>query len=317
MAEQAQAIANGAPTGASTPVTDGSGNQAGLGTRIWNSVKNTASDIVDAYEHPIDSAIGTLKAIPNFVTGTLETLAQGANAEGIAEMASQTPMSLDEERQLFAQTSGDIHNFFDKFTINYSNSAQAGGAALANIGTAVLGGFGVAKAGLEGLGALDAAGGIARTDAALSVADSAGTVATDSVGAGPLRGPDGRFLSSGESPSVYNRSSQFPGGYRSGVVDEVLDANTIQEGPNAGKVMTADGEIVSRDDPSLTIEHNQAVVEFWNETGYNTSRAVRNDFYNNTDNMSLLLKSTNSSNGGIMSSQGIRYRQDIGPNYSP
>lgn len=133
---------------------------------------------------------------------------------------------------------------------------------------------------------------------------------------GRTRGPDGRFVSSGEAPAVYNRSTQYPSGYRAGVVDDVLDANTIRSGPNAGKVRTADGDIVARNDPRLTIEHNKPVVEHWNETGHNSTRAVRNDFYNNTDNMSLRLRSANSADGGRMSASGIRYRQDVGTDYS-
>jgi hypothetical protein len=100
------------------------------------------------------------------------------------------------------------------------------------------------------------------------------------------------------------------------VVDKVLDKNTIRSGPNAGKVRTADGDIVARNDPRLTIEHNKPVVEHWNETGYNSTRAVRNDFYNNTNNMSLRLRSANSADGGRMSASGVRYRQDVGSDYT-
>jgi hypothetical protein len=82
------------------------------------------------------------------------------------------------------------------------------------------------------------------------------------------------------------------------VVDKVLDANTIKSGPNAGKVRTLDGDIVARDDPRLTIEHNKPVVEHWNETGNNSTRDVRNDFYNNTNNMSLRLRGPNRADGG-------------------
>jgi uncharacterized Zn-binding protein involved in type VI secretion len=132
----------------------------------------------------------------------------------------------------------------------------------------------------------------------------------------PVRGSDGRFIARSESPAIYNRSTQYPKDYRAGVVDEVLDAHTIQSGPHAGKIRTGDGEIVARADPRITIEHNRAVVDHWNEVGYNSSRSVRNDFYNDTSNMSIRLKGANSSDGGRMSSQGIRYRQDTGPNYS-
>jgi hypothetical protein len=134
-------------------------------------------------------------------------------------------------------------------------------------------------------------------------------------GTEPARGPDGRFISSEGTPARYARG-EYPSGYRSGVRDTVLDANTINEGPDAGKILTADGEVVARDNPDLTIDHEPSVVDHWNETGYNSSRAVRNDYYNDTSKMSMRLRSPNSRDGGIMSSQGIRYRQDIGPNYS-
>lgn len=132
----------------------------------------------------------------------------------------------------------------------------------------------------------------------------------------PVRGADGRFQKTTDSPARLNRKTEYPSSYRSGVKDQVLDANTIQKGPNAGKVMTSDGEIVSRDDPRITIEHNKAVVEHWNETGYNSSRPVRNDFYNDTDNMSIRLRSANSSDGAKMLQDGVRYRQDVGPDYN-
>nr|WP_245229339.1 PAAR domain-containing protein [Pseudomonas sp. PvP025] len=137
----------------------------------------------------------------------------------------------------------------------------------------------------------------------------------DPLAVPPTRGPDGRFLKSSENPIQFNRKSQYPSGYRAGIKDKVLDANTIKEGPDAGKILTADLDVVPRTDPRITIEHNKAVVEHWNEQGYNSSRASRNEFYNNTDNMSIRLRSANSSDGAKMAADGIRYRQDVGPNY--
>jgi uncharacterized Zn-binding protein involved in type VI secretion len=129
------------------------------------------------------------------------------------------------------------------------------------------------------------------------------------------RGPDGRFQKSSEYPQQYNRKSQYPSGYRAGVQDKVLDAHTIQDGPDAGKVLTADLDVVPRTDPRITIEHNKPVVEHWNEQGYNSARSVRNDFYNDTDNMSIRLRSANSADGARMAAEGIRYRQDVGPDF--
>ncbi|WP_122710040.1 PAAR domain-containing protein [Pseudomonas viridiflava] len=130
----------------------------------------------------------------------------------------------------------------------------------------------------------------------------------------PTRGADGRFVRTSDAVRL-NRKSEYPSGYRAGIKDRVLDAHTIENGKHAGKVMTADGDIVARNDPRLTIEHNKPVVEHWNEQGYNSTRAERNNFYNDTDNMSLRLRGPNSSDGGKMSASGVRYRQDVGPNY--
>ncbi|WP_284398355.1 PAAR domain-containing protein, partial [Pseudomonas putida] len=74
-----------------------------------------------------------------------------------------------------------------------------------------------------------------------------------SVDSPPIRGADGRFVKSSETPVQYNRKSQYPSGYRAGVREKVLDANTIQDGPDAGKVLTADMDVVHRSDPRITI----------------------------------------------------------------
>ena len=141
------------------------------------------------------------------------------------------------------------------------------------------------------------------------------TASTDAAPlARPMRDANGRFIRT-QDPAIYNRKSQYPSGYRSGVKDKVLDANAITKGKHAGKVLTVDGDKVPRNDPRLTIEHNKPVVEHWNEQGYNSGRAARNDFYNDTDNMSLRLRSANSSDGAKMMQDGIRYRQDIGSGY--
>ena len=132
----------------------------------------------------------------------------------------------------------------------------------------------------------------------------------------PLRrGPDGRFIRSSEEPLQYNRKSQYPSDYRAGVKEKVLDDNTILNGPDAGKILTVDRDVVHRSDPRITIEHNKPLVEHWNEQGYNSTRVVRNDFYNDVGNMSIRLRSANSSDGGRMSVEGMRYRQDVGPDY--
>ncbi|WP_263228055.1 PAAR domain-containing protein [Pseudomonas alabamensis] len=128
------------------------------------------------------------------------------------------------------------------------------------------------------------------------------------------RGADGKFIKTGNA-STYNRKSQYPSGYRAGVKNEVLKRHVLKKGPDAGKVVTVDQDVVHIDDPRITIEHVVPVVEHWNTQGYNSTRAERNNFYNNIDNMTIRLRSANSSDGGKMSARGVRYRQDVGPNY--
>jgi len=129
------------------------------------------------------------------------------------------------------------------------------------------------------------------------------------------RSADGRFTSN-ETPTIHNRDTDYPHGYRSGTIDEVLDSHRITDGPDAGKTLTSDGDVVPRDSPDLTIEHMQPVVVHWNTIGHDATRTTRLDFYNDTSKMTLRLRSANSSGGGIMAAQGIRYRQDVGSNYS-
>jgi hypothetical protein len=93
-------------------------------------------------------------------------------------------------------------------------------------------------------------------------------------------------------------------------------ADTVRVFSYAGMILTSDGEVVSRLDTRLTIEHVNSVVNHWNEVGYNSTRSVRVDFYNDTSNMAIRLRGPNSSDGGLMSSSGIRYRQDVGYDYS-
>jgi hypothetical protein len=74
-------------------------------------------------------------------------------------------------------------------------------------------------------------------------------------------------------------------------------------------------DVVHRNDPLIKIEHNKPVVEHWSEQGYNPNRAVRNNLYNEVDNMNIRLRSANSSDGAKMAADGVRYRQDVGPDY--
>ena len=130
------------------------------------------------------------------------------------------------------------------------------------------------------------------------------------------RGPDGRFLPSDGPPRAHRRETEYPSGYREGVREKVLDRATIKEGPDKGKILTVDGDIVDRSDPRLTLDHKTPVVEHWNETGRNSSREVRNDWYNDLDNLQPRLRSRNSSDGGKLGhTPGGQFDQNVGPDY--
>jgi hypothetical protein len=62
----------------------------------------------------------------------------------------------------------------------------------------------------------------------------------------------------------------------------------------------------------VSIDHIVPVATHWNSTGYNTSRAVRNTWYNDTSNHAYVCKSCNSS----MGSGGVFYTKPPGPGYS-
>jgi hypothetical protein len=129
-----------------------------------------------------------------------------------------------------------------------------------------------------------------------------------------LRDSQGRFVKYDEVQQTYTRESEYPHTYRAGIIDKVINKYIIQSGPNKGKIRSEDGDILERS--QITIEHIKPIVIHWNEKGYNSSRNIRNDFYNDTLNMTILSRESNSRGGGRLSTQGIRFRQDVGSNYS-
>jgi RHS repeat-associated protein len=103
-----------------------------------------------------------------------------------------------------------------------------------------------------------------------------------------------------------DRKTQYPSGYKAGVVEKVIAKNTRD-----GVIYDKNGRAIARKD--VTIEHNTPVVEHWNNGGNNMSRKERSDAFNDTRNMSILSKQENSSGGGSMTQT---YTQVTGPNYS-
>ncbi|MFF5257017.1 RHS repeat-associated core domain-containing protein [Streptomyces leeuwenhoekii] len=147
-----------------------------------------------------------------------------------------------------------------------------------------------------------------------------------------INGPGGRWMRDPNSPVIqHNRDTEYPSSYRQSTHDAMAAQWTVegqQQGgvpvypaghPSAGQRIPRDqlnwfdsnGNPVPSD--QLTYEHMHPVVDHWNQTGYNTDRATRNDYYNDTNNMVPMTRSENSSGGGRMTAT---YRQDTGPNYS-
>lgn len=150
---------------------------------------------------------------------------------------------------------------------------------------------------------------------------------SDPLGLASVRDALGQFARDPNAPpTIHNRDSEFPSGYRESTHDAMAANWTDQGRAQGGVPVDANGVPLPHDQltwrdglgqevpyDQLTYEHIDPVVEHWNSTGYDTDRGARNDWYNNPDNLVPMTKKENSSGGGKMTS---RYRQDTGPNYS-
>ncbi|OLB75035.1 MAG: hypothetical protein AUI14_22170 [Actinobacteria bacterium 13_2_20CM_2_71_6] len=139
---------------------------------------------------------------------------------------------------------------------------------------------------------------------------AAGTpVLVHNCNTGQPRGADGRYeRDPNAAPRAHTRDTEYPSGYRASTHDEMRKRWTDPDGT------WRDEQGNSIDPADLTYDHVTPVVDHWNSTGNNTSRAARNDWYNDPDNLRPMPRSENSSGGGSMTQ---RYRQDTGPGYSP
>jgi RHS repeat-associated protein len=145
---------------------------------------------------------------------------------------------------------------------------------------------------------------------------------------GLIRDARGRYARDPSAPPVlHNRDSEYPSGFRQSTHDEMVK-NWTDEGIAQGTAnpLDAAGNPIPRDQltwrdsagqvvpyDQLTYEHLDPVVNHWNTTGYDTTRSVRNDWYNDPSNLEPMTRSQNSSGGARL---GQTYRQDTGPNYS-
>ncbi|GGR02003.1 DUF6531 domain-containing protein [Kitasatospora griseola] len=128
------------------------------------------------------------------------------------------------------------------------------------------------------------------------------------------------------APVTHNRDSEYPDYYRQSTHDHMIK-NWTDEGIAQGTHSPVDAsgnpiprhQLTWRDSSGqvippgeLTYEHVNPVVNHWNTTGYNSDRATRRNYYNDTSNLEPMTRSQNSSGGARL---GQTYRQDVGPNY--
>ncbi|MFJ4894870.1 DUF6531 domain-containing protein [Streptomyces sp. NPDC088788] len=146
---------------------------------------------------------------------------------------------------------------------------------------------------------------------------------------GLIRNPaTGRYAVDPNAPATtHNRSSEYPHNYWDSTHEDMVTRFT-DEGRAAGgwpvdrngNRVPRDqltwrnnaGEVIPGDSTILTYDHNPRVVEHYNETGYNSSYAERETWYNDTTDMEPMTRADNGRDG----QRAPRYRQDTGPNYS-
>ncbi|MEU9209046.1 DUF6531 domain-containing protein [Streptomyces sp. NPDC048415] len=146
---------------------------------------------------------------------------------------------------------------------------------------------------------------------------------------GLIRNPaTGRYAVDPNAPATRrNRSSEYPHGYWDSTHEDMVTRFT-DEGRAAGgwpvdrngariprdqlTWRNNAGEIIPGDSTILTYDHNPRVVEHYNQTGYNSSYADRETWYNDTTDMEPMTRADNGRDG----QRAPQYRQDIGPNYS-
>ncbi|MGW0667599.1 RHS repeat-associated core domain-containing protein [Streptomyces sp. NPDC002746] len=116
---------------------------------------------------------------------------------------------------------------------------------------------------------------------------------------------NGTMGSNPNPPASRLGREQYPSAYRATTHDAMRNRWTDAQ----GNWLDETGSIIQG---NVTYDHISPVVDHWNSIGYNSSRAVRNDYYNDVSNLRPMSGSLNSSLGGSMTQ---RYRQVTGPNY--
>ena len=153
-------------------------------------------------------------------------------------------------------------------------------------------------------------------------------VLTDPFGLAQQRNALGQYAPDpNRPPGTHNRDTEYPGGYRQSTHDEMATKWTLEGRAQGGVPVDARGVKIPPDQltwvdargrkipyDQLTYDHNPPVVQHWIDEGHNQSRAERNDWYNNTDDMQAMSRSENSSKGAKLTEQYSD--QAPGPNYS-
>ncbi|BDI29293.1 type IV secretion protein Rhs [Capsulimonas corticalis] len=111
-----------------------------------------------------------------------------------------------------------------------------------------------------------------------------------------------------DPPARRNRASEYPHGNSDEIREEVIARHTDAQGRVIDPVTQ---EEIPKD--QITIDHKEPVVKHWNRIGYNQTAAQRRAWYNDTNNLTVKPWSENSRSGARLR---IKYRQDVGPNYT-
>ncbi|MEU5580402.1 DUF6531 domain-containing protein [Streptomyces huasconensis] len=160
------------------------------------------------------------------------------------------------------------------------------------------------------------------------------TIFFDPLGLIRVRGAGGRWERDANSPpQAHSRDTEYPGSYRQSTHDAMAAQWTDEGIAQGGTPMRPTGRVDSHGQPimeriprseltwrnsagehipssQLTYEHLHPVVDHWNEIGYRSDRATRNDFYHDPANMEPMTRSENSRGGALMDAT---YRQDVDP----
>ncbi|GAB2965147.1 DUF6531 domain-containing protein [Amycolatopsis acidiphila] len=153
-------------------------------------------------------------------------------------------------------------------------------------------------------------------------------IVCDPLGLAGHRAPNGQYATDPLNPPTgHNRSTEYPHGYSDTAHDEMATKWTVEGRTQGGVPVDSSGVKIPRDQltwvdaqgnvvpfDELSYDHNPPVVEHWVNEGYDQTRAQRESWYNNTDDMEAMTRSENSSKGAKLKA---RYSDKApGPNYS-